>query len=427
LPTIKVFEHSFLELGKTYSNVKFEEHHLRTLQSYNDRNKNKYFTNCYKKVKFSNYVGVIQIGNLTIEVLPKADNTEDDDNHSKDVWHRALIDMLRYTGNLRLEYLTNANLNLLHHSLFNIFIETFLFEVESLLNMGLVKRYTSKEENTPYLKGKLLLSKHLKYNSVNKQKFYTKYVLYNYNNVYNQIVVKALNVLSNFAKGNIFYEEIQNLIIQIPEVDDVVVSDSTFLKLKFDRKTQCYSHAITLAKMILLNYNPDIRHGNDNVLSILFDMNKLYEQFIYNRLRVTQDENFVVCRQSKVFWIPENNRAKTVKADIFIRMKDQNLVVDTKWKILNNIYPSDEDLKQMFVYNHYYSSVKSILLYPMVNSISSVKGLFTGNRIKFNEGFQDHSCQTLFTPVLNEVYHLDKDIGIKIKQQIMAAFNKESN
>ena len=34
--------------------------------------------------------------------------------------------------------------------------------------------------------------------------------------------------------------------------------------------------AIALAKLILMNYNPDLRNGDLNVLALLFDMNKLF-------------------------------------------------------------------------------------------------------------------------------------------------------
>ena len=45
--------------------------------------------------------------------------------------------------------------------------------------------------------------------------------------------------------------------------------------------------------------------------------------------------------------------------------QDQNIVIDTKWKTPDGFIPSDNDLKQMFVYNEYWKAQHGILLYPL--------------------------------------------------------------
>jgi 5-methylcytosine-specific restriction enzyme subunit McrC len=50
-------------------------------------------------------------------------------------------------------------------------------------------------------------------------------------------------------------------------------------------------------------------------------------------------------------------------------------VLDTKWKNVSGNKPSDNDLKQMFVYNLYYDCVNSALLYPSSNQ-TQVKGKY---------------------------------------------------
>jgi 5-methylcytosine-specific restriction endonuclease McrBC regulatory subunit McrC len=44
------------------------------------------------------------------------------------------------------------------------------------------------------------------------------------------------------------------------------------------------------------------------------------------------------------------------------------LVADTKWKVLRESSPADDDLKQMFVYNELFGAERSLLVYPAVDA-----------------------------------------------------------
>ena len=100
---IQVFEHQQLGIGERG----FEAKHLDALARYNEQHGDRFFTLQHRKVKFGSYVGVIQIGNLSIEVLPKADREQ---NHVR--WHRALLTMLQRCRYIRLHSLTEADLRL---------------------------------------------------------------------------------------------------------------------------------------------------------------------------------------------------------------------------------------------------------------------------------------------------------------------------
>ena len=179
-----------------------------------------------------------------------------------------------------------------------------------------------------------------------------------------------------------------------------------------DRKTERYKEAILISKILLLNFRPDIAGGTDNVIAILFDMNRLWEELIYRRLK--KEETYfgvtVHRQQSKSFWQPlESDRPKNIKPDIVITNEggSQTIIIDTKWKLVDDLLPGDADLKQMYVYNLFWSCKKSILLYP-ANSIDHNDGHY----FNFKDGKELHSgCVVYAFSILNEDHVLSATLG----------------
>ena len=76
---IQVFEHAILYFGEVYNDVKFEKHHYIALSKLNILHNDKYFETRHNGIRFKQFVGVIQVDGLTIEILPKIDNYKEDE------------------------------------------------------------------------------------------------------------------------------------------------------------------------------------------------------------------------------------------------------------------------------------------------------------------------------------------------------------
>lgn len=74
----------------------------------------------------------------------------------------------------------------------------------------------------------------------------------------------------------------------------------------------------------------------------------------------------------------------------------QNIVIDTKWKILRNFRPSDDDIRQMFAYNHYFNAAQSYLLYPSASITTSEPQITSGS---FLHPHGEKSCGIIQVPV----------------------------
>ena len=267
--TITVFEHQFLKVDS--GDVRLTQNQLKLLQNFHGEGI-PYYTLIHNGVKFNEYVGVIQLGNLIIEILPKADKYSSDENS----WRNLLIGMLRSVYGFDLKVTGNANLKINKNHILNLYFDLFIKEVEFLLHFGLIKKYNKKENNINVLKGTLLFNKQIQLNISNQEKFFTRHTIYDLTHPLNQIIYKTLLTIKRINTDKNIDIRIRSLIIDFPEMPNISISENIFNKLLFNRKTICYKKAIEISKMILLHFHPDISKGSNDVLAIMFDMNKLW-------------------------------------------------------------------------------------------------------------------------------------------------------
>lgn len=425
---IQVFEFEKLTLHEDWRGRYLKQKELDKLTDFNDKNNQSYFTLIRDGVKFKNYVGVIQIGGLTIEILPKTDkNIAEDSDFS--AWHGALLDMLKICKHINVNSVSEANLKRKHNSILDLYFEMYLDEVQQLLRTGLVKHYRRDSSNVLALKGRLDFNKNIQQNLIHQERFYTEHQVYDYENLVNQIILKGLSILSTLTYNSQLKDRIARLRMNFPDINEISIQKYHFDKVKENRKTVAYTRALQIAKMIILNYSPDIRSGQENMLTLLFDMNKLWEEYVYRMLLRTKEDNLTVSFQNnQVFW-----EGRTIRPDlVLIKNKDkvdqETFIIDTKWKVLDATYPkpSDDDLKQMYAYNLYWDAKRSMLLYPNSKSINEKFGNYwKGREEKPHEKEYDiyydrtNQCKVGFINVLDENNYLNFEIGTEIIEKII--------
>lgn len=357
---IQVFEHQKLKYDDSGD---FQKLHFDAMVKFNELHQNKYFTVIDKGILFKSYVGVIQVGGLTIEILPKADKKADAD---KNLWQSVLLNMLKVCKRIQVESVSETQLKKRHHSILDVYFEMYLAEIERLVNKGLIKRYQKNQSNQNALKGKLLFAKNIQQNLVHRERFYCEHQVYDRNHLMHQILYKGLQILKTFV-NDALKDRLNRLFFEFQEIENIEISEKHFRKIVFDRKNSDYQKAFDIAKIIILNYSPSLNYGSENLLTLLFDMNALWEEYIFRILQKHKKDEEKVSRQdSKKFW-----KNKCIRPDIILETKKETFVIDTKWKIIETNNPSDEDLKQMFVYNLHWDAEKALLLYPKTGQTDS--------------------------------------------------------
>lgn len=356
---ITVFEHETLRLDR--GGKRLLPCQLEALQSFYGEKGVPYYSLIHHGIKFNEYVGVIQVGDTVIEILPKADKNRDTSR-----WRNVLISMLQAVGVFNIHAPSSSDLQLRANSVLDLYFELFIRELEYLFRRGLVKKYRRMEENCSALRGSIHFAKHIHFNLVHQERFYVKHCVYDKQHDIHAILYKALKLLKDINTNTQLNSRIGSLLLDFPDLYDIKISESLFDRISFDRKTEPYKNALEIARLILLNYHPDLRKGNDNVLALMFNMNTLWEQFVYASLRKFKSDRVTIKAQCiRDFWKPTMGINSKIKPDIVLNINTgECIVLDTKWKNLNGCNPSPEDLRQMFVYMNYYKAQWVALIYP---------------------------------------------------------------
>ena len=352
---------------------------LKALELFNGDDGVPYFNLIHNGVKFCEFVGVLQIGKLTIQVLPKIDRGAESDKES---WKKILIDMLRKVGTFEVAPSSETNLKIKRNSILDLYVESFHVQADKLIHQGLIKKYRRVEDNCAALKGKIVFPKHISKNIIHKERFFVKFTVYDHLHVLNQLLYKTLKLIKSINTNVLLQSKVTTLLMNFPGLPDIKVSENLFDNIVYNRKNESYRQAMLISRLLLLNYHPDINAGRNHVLALMFDMNLLWEKFVYVSLQKYFKEGKVEQQLSKPYWKLNGKRATSLKPDVILIKNDTRYVLDTKWKLPNNNKPGPSDLQQMYAYTKYFNSDHTLLCYPG-NEDSLTNGHF------FNEEKQD--------------------------------------
>lgn len=344
-------------------------------------------------------MGILQVGPLTIEILPKIDKTIE----STATWQKVLINMLQYCRLLQPETAGIGRVTWTSSAILDLFLYQFLEEVKAFLQKGLIKEYIAKEKNNHQLKGQLLMPKHLRHNLSHPARFYTKQQLFEEAHLLNQIISEALKVLQQLNLSTALQASLQEVIAHFPPLPAYQWQAQDFEILLQDPTYRSYQSTIELARLILLNFSADIRYGSHHLFALLFDMNVLFEEYIFRQLQQQVGKTLQISRQRSIpFW-----RRRNIRPDIVVNYQQEKYIIDTKWKILlpHSPSPTIEDLKQLYIYCRYFKATKGILLFP------TSKATHNTTAQPFLDETKDISCQLVLVNIIDKQGKLKQGLG----------------
>ena len=341
-------------------------------------------------LQVQNYSGVISTPDGTqVEILPKlakALSSEEESAQGQSDRQRceqarySLLVMLRALKGFAHIQTSSADIRQQKMPLLEVFISQFLASVNVLVKKGLRSDYVRQEDNLQFLKGKLNTTQQMRKNIINKHKFYCEYDEFLLDRPANRLLHSALNKLRSISRNAGNQKQLQELCFVFDEVPLSSNYKSDFTQLRLDRGMSHYQTPLAWVKLILDGFSPQTMRGDHSAISLLFPMEKVFEDYVAKVLakQLKPELNLKTQAQSKHLVTHSDSAWFKLKPDLLIEKAGEVVsVLDTKWKLIDPTKAngtdkyglSQSDFYQMFAYgNHYFSESTSqrhmFLIYP---------------------------------------------------------------
>jgi len=325
-------------------------------------------------VKFSQYVGIIRFSSWTLEILPKVDGINDQEQ----VRHY-LVNMLKQTQNMSVKQFGVAGLNMKHNDLLEIYASIFCKNLIEQLRKGVIKQYQTQEDNLSVVRGRILLPQQIRMNLMHPEKVYCTFDEFCEDNAYNQLLKAALVILQKNIRTANTQQMIRELLFVFSEVTDVSVKRLLQQELLLTRLVIRFEDSFAIAKIILQGLNPDFSVGKQKFFTLLFDMNVLFEDFIAVSIRKLLGSKVQTQKPCKYLLKTDDGKQLFQMRPDVTYNKGKDWILDTKWKLINTqenkMNISQADLYQMLAYAVRYDCQNIILLYPHHSKMGQKTGV----------------------------------------------------
>ena len=333
-----------------------------------------------QEVKATNWVGVLQVPGLQVEILPKLAAGGGEAASVQE--RRNLLRMLAVGGSIPVRERDLAGLSVLRESLLEVFITAFVLRLQHELRSGVDRSYHDVEESCPFLRGKLRVADQVRRNAAHKERFEVRYAVFGVDTVINRIIRASCRRLRAMSRRLANRNALQHAIQLLEDVDDSTVSINDFQRLTFTRSSERFRPLLDFCRLLFERRSPtQAADRRISTFSLLFPMETVFEAYVAGLIRgnaerlgcARRDVHVQAAGRHEFLMRSETNRRLyALRPDIVIDDDEGALILDTKWKRLDKrgagivAKPSTADVYQLYAYATRFEARRSILLFPKV-------------------------------------------------------------
>ena len=303
---------------------------------------------------------------------------------------------------------------------FDFLIYMFLDLFQKAIRQGIFKSYQNREYNNANVRGVIDINRHIKNNIPFNGKIAYNTREYSYDNNITQLIRHTIEYINTKSKGILnINEDIKSGVFQIIEATkryDKNKRQSIINKnLKKLNHPYFYEYEPLRKICVQILRHEEIKYGREEnkIYGILFDGAYLWEEYIWTILK---DLNFKH---------PENKTGKgginllekdwEVFPDFYKINNEKNIVLDTKYKRLENKDIDRNDKHQIISYVYTLGAKIGAFIYPIKETKEDLKSLIGELNNSKNNGILKASIHKCGFLIPNENFKNIKEFANKIK------------
>jgi len=331
-----------------------------------------------RTLRLDSYVGVIETpSGQVIEILPKTALDGDDPSLGRELVRRMLEKVLDLSPRESEE----AALELFDMPLSEWVMASFLAALDHLVKRGVRSDYLRLEATEPFMRGQLDIARQMRQPVGRGHHFALRYDLFLPDRAENRLLMLALEKVAGATQQPDSWrlaQELRHLLTEVPTSRDI---QGDFRQWRNDRLMAHYQGVKPWCELILYRSMPTALHGAWRGISLLFPMEKLFENYVETCLRQQLLAGAKLKSQAASEYLCEHkgDRLFQLRPDLLLTHKERQWVLDVKWKCLDSndrqskYGISQGDLYQLFAYGHKYLREQDeghlVLIYPSWNQL----------------------------------------------------------
>ena len=327
-------------------------------------------------LKFQQWVGLIRLPDGTsLEILPKTFERGDDPAACRAL----LIRMLSATDE-RFKVAPAADLDPSRMPLFEVFLAYALHGFRAAIRRGVPHAYIAVREERAGLRGKLDLNRQMRQLPSRAHRLHVSYDEYLPDRPETRLVRSSVERIAKLTQQPATRRGARETLLALDGVPNSVDIKSDLNAWHLERGHAHFAPLEALCRLVLLELNPVVGGATVRALSVLFDMNRLFESYVARLLERDHPDWLIRTQvQGLSLGVAAGRPVFKLKPDLLIQLPNGEVIVaDTKWKRLDALRKphygvAQADVYQMLAYSHKYQSGQSAprlwLLYPRLPTL----------------------------------------------------------
>lgn len=211
--------------------------------------------------------------------------------------------------------------------------------VSQQLKQGLYREYITKNEDLSVLRGKLDIYGTVKNQIQRKILLSCEYDELSVNNIFNQILKTTITILiKDTGVKKLHKAELKKIVLFFNEVDEIRISNIRWDSLIYQRNNQNYKMLMNVCYFVLDGMIQTTNKGDYKMTTFSDEhIHRLYEKFVLEYFK-QQHSYLSEARAAQVKWDLSSDTEESMirflpvmQTDIFLRYKEQILIIDTKY------------------------------------------------------------------------------------------------